>query len=1409
MIRQLLLLTLVFSTLPVKAFDTFGYPDYAGNISSLMNEGSSALSTKTIAPSRFEPGQGPGKVVGNVNIFTGQPAYSIPLGALNARGAVSYPIVLNYGGPVRPIFESDNERAPAGWVGLGFSLTTPFVATNHKGTYNSADDVIFCNLGPFGGGQIIQNPTTKKFFLASNPYIQITALLGSGEFAGQFVRWTFQMPDGTKLVFGETANAQRHVFYNGTLIKASPFPNVASKKFIYRWDISHIADFNGANKILFDHAQYLENAGQGRSYVREGYVKNIKWLGPGNTEVERYEFVTQERPIGEYQPYRTGEAKDDQKLFETRYLHEIKCYREGNHTHSYSFTFDRARVADLQQVKGKALLTEIQLYYNSTSGNLVKDNGWKFSYEGLSNFFLLKSVTTPDLRTDSFSYKSMDFAATDGDQDWSASRMRRSDHKTAVPLPANKTNTAKWKGEAKCDERFCYLIMKDGDGVEPDELSRTQKMYVEIRPNMGNYFDSTSSTAVKRFENGTTSTPIEDLDVIPGGDFFLVVDYKYGSIDFWEWNGVEMVQKYPFANDPRYATGNFRHRIRIHSAGNYFLIHKTALRSSGSITTPAEIIPVLRQSNGVWTSLNKNSSLCELENKSIAVGDAIRSSTGNCLEFDTDDLIVSASQTFFTLVHKPKDVILFYALKSDGDGFSNLTNTLPVVTGAAQKSGYPMNWEEHIEGVALGRDYLVLSTSNSARTLHSVHPLFFNGDRVMALPGRKGHNSGPFIVHTSGDYFLAHDKERLFAHWQRKINSTGTLVFEQTTPQIDMLRPESPWLAEVQVRTHPSGFVIEYYAHRDSIGTRPLEIWSGTNYAVNVFKRNWGSLGYANVTSQFLYEGKNVFNVNFSSSDNSITALAGADAGGGTCGAKETCNIKHVVIRYRPDHPTVFTNLNADLNVYALPYDNVVKRTHDFSSGAGRLVMRPYLDWSRKVVEYNLFQWTGQSLGTPTGPGVVDQFSTNAGLDNNQRNVITYSFNYTKSPVWRREFNSNLQVPQFEACEVAQTNSDNTSRGFNRFLFHLDTKQSPMYGKKALLNGHEKYHVSIGTGADTSMRVDIVSEPVTNSAWPASLYTMRLYKSTSKEVADNKSYRITTTSYHRYNENNGAPHFVVSALGNRFLASNLGFGAHQVSQTLFNGQHLPSQSIAFGTFTYPDTASLKTISTTSPLSTQTTYAALSPIASSKTTWNSNYLQQKSEVWRDVDEALTTTQMGTGMVPKFDITQGWIPAGEITQRNAYNQTLETKTPRTTAVGDDAYASFFYEGRASQPVAMVANARLDNCAVLLAENGNAGLSGLDYPAKWERPPTVTFEHGRSRTGRYSLKVVDSYGPTLNRHLKDVTRYKFGYQMSAWVFAPTGTTPLMAVERRNSAGTHVNSFLGSPVDGYIIHNRWQRGR
>ena len=110
--------------------------------------------------------------------------------------------------------------------------------------------------------------------------------------------------------------------------------------------------------------------------------------------------------------------------------------------------------------------------------------------------------------------------------------------------------------------------------------------------------------------------------------------------------------------------------------------------------------------------------------------------------------------------------------------------------------------------------------------------------------------------------------------------------------------------------------------------------------------------------------------------------------------------------------------------------------------------------------------------------------------------------------------------------------------------------------------------------------------------------------------------------------------------------------------------------------------------------------------------------------------------------------------------------------------------------------------------MGENGNAGISpSLDYANRWVNSGG-SFSSEQAHTGRYSIKVVDNFGPGINLYLQDVTTLGYGYKASVWIYdTNTVQPPVFSLERRNAAGALIDIHQGSSVDGYYQPNRWQR--
>jgi hypothetical protein len=1369
-------------------------PELVGTSRSVLDAGSSAM-----IPGQSVSG-GRGMAVQGVNLYTGQPTYSIPLGGVSTT-SLGFPVTLNYAGPTKPIVQNDNERAPTSWVGLGFNLTIPYVSVNHKGTYTRSDDVFYCDLGPYGGGELLSSNGTD-YSLSTNPYIKVfidTGVANTDE-QGQVRHWLFEFPDGKRMSFGEDAASRRYVLYHEGAIRAPVYSASGLRKFTYRWDISAFWDSppllaGHKNSIRFDYDYLLTASLPGKSYVSEGYVKNIKWM-VGGQEADRYEFKTAPKGANEYVGYASDEPRNDQKLFETRRLDTLKCFKEGSLAFAYKFDWT---------AQSKGLLSEVRvLRPDPATSALIPDNGWSFNYDA-SRFFLLNRVIAPSSRKDSLIYGKLLLGSTAGAQDATDYAMLRKDNVTEVPLPSGTADRALWSVENTCDERFCYSVVRDGDtqtlpGDTHLGTPFSKKVYVEVKRNTGNYFDPRATDdgekATLRLELGHPANGEKDWKIIPSGDYLLVAGEKTGTVDVWEYDGVRWMSQSPFAGDPHWS-GGFNSPIRVYPSSNYFIVQK--------MQNPSVLIVALRASHG-WTSLNRTT--CQFSNKAW-YGDAIRASqTGSeCLEWSTQDLIITPSQNFFSVLNELNDVFCVYALSRDGNGFTEISDKIGPATGPAnlQNPLYLMNWERDVVSVVSSGENLFIQSAGSPPWLHG---FYFDGHDLVQTMNASFPGSGPVLLYPAKDYLLVAEPKGAngaIDFFPRKARANGKPYFESADSRIVRSDWNSAW--NLQIRTHRKAFSIEYYPDSASVGLRPKwEADQSTKYRSYLYQvgREFAD-GFVSRTSQLSAAGFNLFNISFSGSDNVLTATYASKSPTERCDENPSvwpCRISRYSARFYPDDATTF--ISGVSGMASLTYSevwNAQKQSQDALSNCARLVMRTTLDTVGSVgrVRYRQYQFTGEWYSTPGNQYVVSDVISSAALAEEDRNRIWHRISYAPMgsgtvPLGIAEFNSHLQTPQFEFADVAQINSAGTSLGVTRTHFNLDSYANNLTGKRASLKGTEKRTERINNLGQTVFSSHSVTESYRNPAWPAMLFINRPRATITRTSTWKQGFMEDTTYYLGYCDTNASP---------RFTLRNSRPGKIHLTQHVFDALGLATRTMAFNLSTQPDTAALRTWPNA------TMYSG-TPISGSKTVYDRYYFVRDS-VWIDKDQSLTDAELRSGRTPVFNWAEGWFLASEVTRRDDSSfQIMERKAVKNGMPGaqGESYTSTFFEGLRQNPVATVRNARLSDCAVLMAENGNAAFTGnrLDYRHAWGNAGG-TFTSVRSHTGRYSIKVVDNLGPIINLNLKDVRALGYGFKISAWIYSDSGT-PFMAIERRQSNGEYLDGVSASPLSGSAGARKvWQR--
>lgn len=977
-------------------------------IKRIISRGLSSYRSTTIAHSEFEPSQASGEVVSNVNIFNGQPYYSIPLTSINARGILSWSLSLNYYGGIQPILQSSNESAPSGAYGLGWNLSTPYVAINHQGTVTTTDDFIYCDLGPYGGGQILQNDA-GDYYVSTNPYIKVLPTV-SGK---QFSKWKFIMPDGTVLFFGESSNARRTQLSRGNVVAAFPADTTGLVPFVYRYDLSKVTDFNNSTELHFGYSKVGEIAAPGKSYTRESALSRIYWKDGDNT-VDSIAFIYAPMGAGEYPGYGTTEPKDSQRLYETRYLSKIRTFVQGNFYEEISLSQEIRHVSNLAD---KRYLLSVR---DSVIGGEARS--WTFDYDTTNG--MLNRVVLPNNSVEHFGYTN--FALDQFSDAVSPSEpdtMRSSGQNVQIPV-ADREN---YLNGVSCSEEFCYATL-----INTQAGDNKQDLFVQIYHNDGNYFSDPFNLQM---------TGKETPRLFSFSNYLIIADAGGRDIDFYEWNGFRFVQQDSVVGDffvtPTELLGTIENVV---TQENYFLV----VEKDGDTR---RIYPVVRHpSTGNWTLLPKTKDLCGFPNTSN-YGEPIRSGSSNaCLEWSYP-ITVDASSTMFIVGESHNDVLNVFAFK-DGD-FDELTSSTSVFPDfGIQKTDnsitYTMNFQNGLDGLTLLGNTLFV-TLNKSGTEYIV-AMYFDGRHFQQMANEHW-DDGAYQCNGNvfcGDKFAIMDnyvveiskaKSNVFL-WRKKVDN-GTIVYELDKNGIFPFNGTSN---NVFVSaTRDALYLEERYE-----STRPV-IQNGRYHNLLLHVPRDPASPVSDHTSEL---DSNVFDVQFSQSDPIVFYQTGLTEDGALCPQGGLCRV-HSYSRRSNYVPSPFF-MSASFDELPLNFPFKSKPYQNSYSAPNRLVAKTVVDSISGRNLIGLAQYSGQNFWKPQSYPVVDRYWMADTSDSTNRYT---KFTYVQ-PDGIVEFNAHTQQAQFIApivSTVAFVSDDTVTKA--RYDFIADLKGMPLVGYQKNLQG--------------------------------------------------------------------------------------------------------------------------------------------------------------------------------------------------------------------------------------------------------------------------------------------------------------------------------------------------------------------
>ena len=1394
----------------------------------------------------------------NVNLVTGEPNYSIDLAQINA-GSAAFPISIRYSGSSRQQCEADNLSGPTSWVGFGWNMRVPSVAVNHKGTPTDADDVYFCNLGPLGGGQLLKK-SANQFYLASDPSVVVTP---TRDALGFITNWTFLSSGGIRMVFGTMSSidsASRKIIRYPGGFTGSAQGLASGTAFTYKWDLSRMEEYaKGAsvspNALEFRYHRIdvrlssTINAG----YTRESYLKEIVHKNSHGDEIERYAFETQAKSGNEY-AHMSLEEELSQEQFETQYLSALRHYVSGNSNPERSWIFVYHTQAAVPNVMPypKRFLDSVKFAFPNLKGgaDIVENkNSYAFSYDA-SHHHALMNINKPFFGWEGFEYDTPDLSKPD----WKARTGQESTVHTQVnpdgsnyALPNDPTQIANnFDNRTICSERFCFLAVRQS--TNPGE-----NLTLEVWKNDGNFFKPAT------FENGTplrekfTSPYQAALQIIPWNDNFIVFDSKAKWIYLYEWTGAgfkkntQILQRENATGvrSPVQMVTGAEDSLQIFVGGDYFLVEDGYFKGCGATqVNPGVKLYVVKKVGTVWKDLNEKE--CQ-EPCAVDFGVPWPRTTGqHCMEYQFQRLTITVQSSMFYLAYNYMDMSNYlgaFVKNPAGDGFNWLGSgwvdfDQSVSTGIQWKYSF-------LESIEAGEDYYAVISIESRSVEWPIEKkrldiFHYDGSSVRRVGGKE--LTGTFAtsarVYPSKDYFIlltGGTPEFWYKKVTRDANGLATgLVFQSYN------LPLANWLPTkgTRVATHPYGFVLEKYESANGDWTISRPTYNSFLFQVDPNMRASGNLPQQVPVSQLNdgnpVQARTLYGINFSPTENKIFALGCKTPSGGACFGTEADLVSFWSATLTPWPGVAQGNFIRNLTQAYLPWNSSATKYNyaQISAGYGSHIAAITMInsfTSTPRVEFALLQDMGmgftqypfQTSATGSSLDYVKKFKTYAGISSQDWGQWTeYRFNYMpyQSPYLggQPEFNSHLQTFAFPGVCTFSYRGSNTQttpkiEGGEQVAQIVDVIESPLLEshlvKQGLVTRTALMDMRETNGApEIEREMTAVSteyyNPETNVNWPDRLYVVRKKKDAQTTAARNLSHRTQVTSYHSYDSDNNQP------LYTKYQQD----GSWFLSQSLFNGtginKGMPIGKALFKFGQEPPDAILAT--QTTPDQIYTNDGADQKLVSGweqdlDPTWLFEPITKRG--WRDLGLTLSDTDLKKGKDPVFDRGIGWEDKSTIEKRNEYGQPLQTKTILNDA-GLGTRTANFYEGRGSIIVGSVGNAYLEDAAVLTAENGNvSGLSKHDMEGRWSKADNGAYAY-LSHTGRYSIKVVDNWGPNVDLKLQGVAEQGYDYVISAWILCPNNTPPTIRVERYVSGSTTPQIFPKSlPVGGTFTVNTWQR--
>lgn len=358
------------------------------------------------------------KPEGGINLTSGDASLSLPIhsgGGLNVAFAYSSNVTMNV--PTR------NDKAPTGWVGLGWAYGNGYIECRHNGTRGHDDDQFYWIAATGVKTPMVPyftdgNDHSTTYRLINNKNMKIKMISGDDDI---ILGWEFTDVSGNRIIFGDDKIGDRNL-QNGIAYTIAwpsnkgghvgPGSAEGAENYPYKWYMTASTDiYDNAISYHYDtiQSEYKYDHGE-LSYTREVYLRKIH-----NDFGDSVVFYREKKSEQEYfDPHQELSEPDRfMERFETERLETIKIFKDEFVVKKFKLCYEELSIFPSKHFT-KSLLTALVEFDNNGSeigrvlidylDDIQKYNELKDDVKGY-NLGAINSITYPTCGTVNYTYE--------------------------------------------------------------------------------------------------------------------------------------------------------------------------------------------------------------------------------------------------------------------------------------------------------------------------------------------------------------------------------------------------------------------------------------------------------------------------------------------------------------------------------------------------------------------------------------------------------------------------------------------------------------------------------------------------------------------------------------------------------------------------------------------------------------------------------------------------------------------------------------------------------------------------------------------------------------------------------------------------------------------------------------------